>query len=140
MLKLPKKTQRFKQQGALLIEVLISVLIFSIGILALVGLQGVMLKNTMTSEFRAEAAYLAEKRVGEMWADPGNLNAFVDASPVAISDLPGGMRQVTLESGATYKVTVGWTSPGETQEAQTIVTCGMNVAHCYSTVATIAGG
>lgn len=132
--------QKIKQHGGLLIEALIAVLIFSIGILALIGLQGVMLKNSMTSEFRAEAAYLAEKRAGEMWADPTNL--VVDAAAVNISDLPNGKRLVTAVAGSpgTYKITIGWTAPGEPIEDATKATCGMDVAHCYSTVATIAGG
>lgn len=145
-----QRKQKNHQGGGLLIEALIAVLIFSIGILALIGLQGVMLKNTMTNEFRAEAAYIAERHIGEMWANPANAINFVDTAAVAVDQLPNGLRQVTAVAGAanTFKVTIGWTAPGEVQEATTTATCALkdnsnndvSVAHCYSTVATIAGG
>jgi type IV pilus assembly protein PilV len=128
------------QQGSMLLEALIAVLIFSLGILALVGLQGTMIKNTGSSKYRADASYIAEQRIGAMWADPANLASYVDASAVSISDLPNGMRQVTSLGSGSYKVTIGWTAPGETTNATTTATCGMSVAHCFSTIATIVGG
>lgn len=98
------------QQGSVLIEALISVLIFSMGILALVGLQTAMLKNTSESKFRAEASFIAQQRLGEMWADPENLANFT--VPELVPTLPNGTRAVTVDANRIVTVTVGWQAPG----------------------------
>ena len=99
------------QQGSVLIEALISVLIFSMGILALVGLQTAMLKNTTDSKLRAEASFIAQQRLGEMWANPENLATFVVANQV-VPTLPNGTRTVTVNANRIVTVTVGWQAPG----------------------------
>src|ERR1041385_2452712 len=58
-----------KQAGVMLIEALIGILIFSIGILALLGMQGTAIKNTTDARYRSEASYLATQIVGQMWVD-----------------------------------------------------------------------
>jgi type IV pilus assembly protein PilV len=57
------------QQGVMLIEALIGILIFSIGILALIGMQGTAIKNTTDARYRSEAAFLANQVIGQMWVD-----------------------------------------------------------------------
>ena len=99
------------QQGSVLIEALISVLIFAMGILALVGLQTAMLKNTSESKYRAEASFIAQQRLGEMWANPDNLGIFVVANEV-VPTLPNGTRTVTVNPNRIVTVTVGWQAPG----------------------------
>ena len=99
------------QQGSVLIEALISVLIFSMGILALVGLQTAMLKNTTDSKFRAEASFIAQQRLGEMWANPENLGTFVVANEV-VPSLPNGTRTVTVNPNRIVTVTINWQAPG----------------------------
>ena len=115
------------QQGVVLLEVLISILIFSIGILGIVGMQANMIKNTSESKFRADAAYVAQKQIGEMWVDQGNLNAYVDAGTVDVNELPGGNITVEQPSLGLFQVTVTWQQPGEAR-------------HTYSTMASINGG
>lgn len=110
----PIKSQGFtkNQQGSVLIEALISVLIFSMGILALVGLQTAMLKNTTDSKLRAEASFIAQQRLGEMWANPDNLGTFVVNNEV-VPTLPNGTRTVTVDAAnRIVTVTVGWQAPG----------------------------
>lgn len=53
----------------MLLEVLIAILLFSIGIMALVGLQAIAIKNTADAKYRVEAAFLANQVIGQMWAD-----------------------------------------------------------------------
>ncbi len=127
------------QSGIALIEALVALAVFSFGILALIGLQALMLKNTTTSKMRSDASYIAQKRVGEMWADSANLANYVETDTDISSLIPGGLRTVELVAGTQYEVTVGWTLPGETIEPLTAASCGMNVAHCFTTVANIAG-
>ncbi len=57
----------------MLLEALIAILIFSIGILAVVGLQAVSIKNVTDAKHRTEAAFLANKLLSQMWTDAGNI-------------------------------------------------------------------
>lgn len=129
-----------KQQGAVLLEALISVLIFSMGILALVGLQAAMLQNTTNSKFRGDASYIAQQRIGQMWADPANAATYVEANTSIANLLPGGLRTVTQPVTGQFQVVVGWTAPGETAPTVAAAPCFMLAAHCFTTTASIAGG
>jgi type IV pilus assembly protein PilV len=60
---------RQSQAGAYLLEALIGILIFSFGILGIVGLQAQAIRFTNDSEFRAEAVYLANSLISQMWTD-----------------------------------------------------------------------
>lgn len=64
---------RRRERGVMLIEALIAILIFSIGILAVVGMQGVAIKNVTESKYRSEAAFLANELISNMWTDAGNV-------------------------------------------------------------------
>jgi type IV pilus assembly protein PilV len=64
---------RGRERGVMLIEALIAILIFSIGILAVVGMQGVAIKNVTESKYRSEAAFLANELISNMWTDAGNV-------------------------------------------------------------------
>jgi len=126
------------QQGVVIIEALIAILIFSMGILALVGLQATMLQNTTASKFRSDASYIAQQRIGRMWADPTNI---VLASNSSLAPaLPGGLLTITQPTPGQYLVVVGWTAPGETAPTVVGSPCNMLVAHCFTTTASIAGG
>ena len=69
-----------KQQGVMLLEALVGILIFSIGILAMLGMQAVGMRNTIDSKYRSEAAYLANQIVGTMWVDRANIATYDDAA------------------------------------------------------------
>lgn len=130
------------QQGVVLIEAMIAILIFSIGVLGIVGMQAAMVKNTSDSKYRADAAYIAQQRLGEIWADPANAAPLVKGFDQADFDisalLPGGKR-TTIQAGTQFTITVGWTAPGETPAADaTTAPCFMAVAHCYITIANVA--
>lgn len=55
------------QAGVVLLEALLAILIFSLGILALVGLQAMAVKQTTDAKYRSEAALLANEFIGQMW-------------------------------------------------------------------------
>lgn len=119
-----------EQRGVVLLEALIAILIFSMGILAVVGLQAAMLKNTSDSKYRADASYIAQQRVGQIWVDQANLAAYAE-NDTDISDLlPNGTR-TTVRDGANpnqFTVTVRWQQPGTDGQ------------HTFTTIARIAGG
>jgi type IV pilus assembly protein PilV len=60
---------RNRQGGAYLLEALIGLLIFSLGILGIVGLQAASLRATSDAGLRAEAVFAANQLIGQMWAD-----------------------------------------------------------------------
>jgi type IV pilus assembly protein PilV len=61
------------QRGIMLIEALIGILIFSIGILAMIGLQAMSIKNQADAKYRSEASYLANQIISSMWVDRANI-------------------------------------------------------------------
>lgn len=101
---------RARQRGALLLEALIGILIFALGILGLVGLQARALGYASDAQYRAEAAYLANSYISKIWADQPSAYATkyqsagqpeYDAFKAAVDRLPGasglsGNPQVTI--------------------------------------------
>jgi type IV pilus assembly protein PilV len=99
----------------MLIEALIAILIFSIGILAAVGMQSVALKNVTESRSRSEAAFLAGELLAQMWMDQN-----INASQVNTSNVTG-INYNYPGTGTIPPRLVGWVSrvnqklPGSTQ-------------------------
>jgi type IV pilus assembly protein PilV len=60
---------RHQQSGAYLLEALIGILIFALGVLGIVGLQAASLRSTTDNSLRAEAVFAASQLMGQMWAD-----------------------------------------------------------------------
>ena len=100
------------QAGVMLIEALIGILIFSIGILALLGMQGAAIKNTTDARYRSEAAFLATQIVGQMWLDDKDqlANYKTDGTgPAVYPRRDNWMNTVaaTLPGGITPQIQVG---------------------------------
>jgi type IV pilus assembly protein PilV len=57
---------RKQQTGVMLLEALISILIFSIGILAIIGLQAAAVRASSDAKYRSEASLLTSQLVGQM--------------------------------------------------------------------------
>lgn len=120
------------QRGVVLLEALVAVLLFSMGILALVGLQAAMMKNTEDAKLRSEASYIAQQWLGIMWADPTNLAAYIipnntDPRFNISTLLPNGTRTVGVSGPTQVTVTINWRQPGKEP-------------HNFTTIANIAGG
>lgn len=58
---------RSAQRGVMLIEVLVAILIFAVGVLGLIGLQSNAVRLSSQAQYRAEATMLANELVGQMW-------------------------------------------------------------------------
>jgi type IV pilus assembly protein PilV len=56
------------QHGVMLLEALVAILIFSLGVLAVIQLQAVSIKQASGAEQRSTAALLANDLVSRMWA------------------------------------------------------------------------
>lgn len=53
-----------------MLEALIAFLIFSMGILGVIGLQATAINNTLDAQYRSDAAFLANQIIAQMWVDP----------------------------------------------------------------------
>lgn len=126
MRKSAKLIQPNAQRGIALIEALIAILLFSLGVLALAGMQASMTKNVTQSKLRGEASYLANQLIGQMWVDQANLANYAIASDACTvtsntkctswlssvaTTLPDGGAEVTV-NGSAVAVTVSWKLPG----------------------------
>ena len=131
------------QQGATLIESMVAILIFSTGLLALMGLQATSISYSTDSKYRAEASYFADQIVGRMWAGGGNASlAAYACNPCSTGgnaetlawmtqiQAGGGLPNATASIaiiGNTATVSVGWRAPHEP----------LTASHAYVTVADI---
>jgi type IV pilus assembly protein PilV len=127
------------QAGVMLIEALIGILIFSIGILALLGMQGSAMRNTTDARYRSEAAYFASQVVGQMWVNdklmlsnwdtrggkgPAIFPPRDDWMKAVAARLPGGLAPMILVGPDPFegladrevRVLVRWQHPGEDKD------------------------
>ncbi|TXI47250.1 hypothetical protein [Methylophilus sp.] len=105
------------QQGSVLIEAMVALVIFSMGVLALVGLQSAMIKNSSDNRYRAEAQLIAQTHIANMMAfggDAANYITQVDKSKIR-SQLPNGTLTFSALTNTMVTVTVGWQVPGGTR-------------------------
>ena len=56
------------QAGSALLEALVAILIFSFGVLGLIGILAGSIRATNDARYRAEAANLAQGLIGDMWS------------------------------------------------------------------------
>lgn len=114
---------RKHQQGSTLIEVLIAIVVFSCGILGLIGLQANMTRAASDAKYRAEAGFVAQKRISDIWLNQANVANFGEANTdiSASTGLPGGLR-TTQRGGpecnnnlSCFLIKVEWQQPGSNE-------------------------
>ena len=133
MLTRPTPATSFQQSGVVLLEGLVAILIFTIGIIGLMSLQAAMVANTTESRNRIEAGYIAQQRLATIWtteeSSRGDL-AETDTDIAADSGLIDGKRStIRGDAGvgcnsnpACYIVTVRWrTMAGGSEHNYTIM-------------------
>ncbi len=120
-------------RGFALMECLFAILIFAVGILALVSLQATSINESATAKYRTDASLLANQLIGEMWvanrttaaltaafASPGG-TAFATWKTKVDTTLPGAATYpptVVIDTiaginGSRVTITVRWKSPAE---------------------------
>jgi|APTNR8051073442_1049403.scaffolds.fasta_scaffold02070_10 type IV pilus assembly protein PilV len=120
-----------QQSGMILIEALLAILVFSLGILALVGLQAAAVKQSADAKYRTEAALLANEIIGQMWVSDrttsvlqANFNSPGGATYVnwlgrVSGVLPGVVANsptaptIAIDAEGIATVTVAWNAPNE---------------------------
>lgn len=113
------RATRRRSCGVSLIEVLVVIVLFSFGLIGMVGLQAKAVQNSVSAEDSARAALLANDIVSTMWT-----SGTVSLPTATLSDwntqvadttargLPNGSGTVTVTSGVAT-VTVTWRAPHE---------------------------
>jgi type IV pilus assembly protein PilV len=138
-LALKRSSKASSQRGVMLLEALIAILIFSLGILALVGLQAASIQNTTDAKYRTDAMFLANQIVGQMWVDRTNLADYADGTnskrvawkQTIDSTLPGADGDIQV-NGTQVTVTVTWQPTGQDKQ-----TTDPKKKHRYIAVANI---
>jgi type IV pilus assembly protein PilV len=104
------------QRGMALIECMMALLIFSVGLLGLLGLEARVMNISTNSENRSRAAMLASEVASQMWLNdtvvptaPAIVAAAANANNQTLGGLPGGVVTVT-QIGTTNAadITVSW--------------------------------
>lgn len=136
-----RRAARAKQQGVMLIEALVGILIFSVGILAMIGMQATAMRATIDAKYRSEAGFLANEIIGAMWVDRLQLANYATATascpgapPCAWTTrvqslLPQatGANAPSIEiTGQQATVTVRWQRPGEATVSSHVVVAQIN--------------
>jgi type IV pilus assembly protein PilV len=138
---MPAPSIRRAQEGAFLLEALIGILIFSLGILGIVGLQAQAIRFTNDAEYRAEAVYLANSLISQMWADKrATLKAMYDSAGggpkyvqfrtdvqtrmtgailapdpvVKVDPTDGSLPAAVTRNSSVVQVQITWQMPGDT--------------------------
>lgn len=119
-----------RQTGYLLLEVLISILIFSVGVLAIVSLQGTSIKSVTDAQYRTEASLLANELIGQMWASNraalanfSSPNGASYLSWVGNASTPGSVLAVLPGAGANRpQVVITALATGNTPKTQVAIT------------------
>jgi type IV pilus assembly protein PilV len=115
-------SSRPRASGFMLLEVLVAILIFSIGVLSLIGLQARMTHAQTAAKIRADAAYLASELIGVMWSDIANLGDYNDCGSNRCTDwqtkveqaMPGATTSVTVDgSTGEVNISISWTQASD---------------------------
>ena len=135
------------QKGVMLLEALIAILIFSVGILAVVGMLTTAVKTVNDSKIRSDASFLTDQLMSQVWVDAGNSASYAwDGTGTAPARLTAWYANVTSRlpnavnkppvvtvtgssaNGATVQITVYWQMPEEAAD---------NVWHNHTALASV---
>jgi len=112
--------QNTNQSGFMMVEVLVAILLFSVGLMGLIALQTATTQNATIAEYRTMAAGLSNELVTQMWikktADPASSALSADIArwktKVSTSGLPNATGEV-LRTGNITSVTVRYKLPSK---------------------------
>lgn len=128
-----KRINNNNKKGFFIIEALISILVFMIGILGILQLQVGQMQATADAQYRAQASYMAENLMSEIIIDKGNIDTFVDKTNATYSDWEGNLRNalpgvnefppevstsIAASGGTLVTVVVKWKAPQSESESK----------------------
>jgi type IV pilus assembly protein PilV len=122
------------QQGVMLLEALVAILIFTLGVIAVMGMQAVSISQVSQAKYRTDASYLANQITGTMWVDKtANLPNY--ATPgytgraawdaVVANTLPSGTGTIAV-ANTLVTVTIQWRQPNENVTRKYVAIANIN--------------
>lgn len=97
-----KSHREIRESGFSLIEVIIGIAIFAIGMLALASLQGALTRSTVEAKVRTEAVNIAEEYI----EDKRGFEMVLSGGAFAYNDIVDETSSITGSNGVTYTLTV----------------------------------
>jgi type IV pilus assembly protein PilV len=121
------------QAGVMLLEALVAILIFSIGIIAVMGMQAASIAQVTQSKFRTDASYLANQIIAAMWVDQANLGSYTGTGysgrsawdTTVAQTLPSGTGTIAV-AGRQVTVTITWRMPDDTVNRRFVAVANIN--------------
>lgn len=113
----------------MLLEALIAILIFSLGILAIVGLQAASIKSAGDAKYRSDASLLANQLIGQMWV-----------SDRSATTLQTNFQGASGVGGTAYSAWLGDVAaalPGASSTPPTVTITTVNATNVPSSLVTI---
>lgn len=119
-----------RQTGYMLLEALVSMVVFSVGILGLVAMQATSIQSNSAARYRADASVLANELFARMWADdrtPASLQARYQTGGAGyttwLADVQARLPGVTSTANVptvTADIVPGFNPPGTSKTLVTI--------------------
>ena len=135
-------TQPNGQRGVTLLESLIALLLFSFGILGLIGMQAMAARTTADSQYRTEATKFADRLINQMRVEDTltlsaeystggtKWNAWLADVQDAASGMPGSVAHpptiTIVGTPPVVTLTMFWKGPGEAVPHQHIAVATLN--------------
>jgi type IV pilus assembly protein PilV len=123
---------RSTQKGVMLLEALIGILIFSIGILALIAMQSVAVSQVRDAQYRTTASMLADRMMGELivmrnTSATGYSTIYTNWQADVATALPAGTGTVIPTASALVsglqdiRIVINWRAPSATANSNHVV-------------------
>lgn len=117
---------RSSQQGSMMIEVLVSVLLLSVSILGLVRVLGNSMQDAGELEYSSVAATVADESIARIWVADRTDMEDLEVDSQDVPQLPNGAQSIEVD-GNVVTVTVSWRAPdGPTRRHQVVATIAEN--------------
>jgi type IV pilus assembly protein PilV len=138
------------EQGVMLLEALIGILIFSIGILSMVAMQAIAISTISDAKYRSDASFLANQIITQVWLDRGanmaNMSGYAYPGGTAtelsnwITKLNNTLPQTTGANAPAITVTLTGTPPASGTVDVTIKWQPPNsgTVHSYRAISVVA--
>lgn len=125
-------TQPRRVRGMSLVEVLVAVVVFAVGVLGLVNSHALAFNTFSDAKYRIDAALLADRLIGELWVDRANVSSYAYSGGTTFGrlapwltelrqTLPGADATVVVV-GSVVTVTVSWQTPSNDRHRHVAVT------------------
>ncbi len=114
-----KINARHLQHGASLLEVLIAVLVLSVGLIGALKMQSEAVRQNANARYVSQAGIHAMQIMETIKSGTATATDITNWQELVSADLPGGTGTAAL-SGTQYTITVKWTPPGTGKQEEAV--------------------